>query len=90
MITVRGSRFNVSSSAVLRLSNDPLNVQATATPVRMSNHLNNHGRHKSTIQQVQVLANKFAFGGYAFAVYTYVYVATAVKPMQRFEKYFEV
>ena len=33
MITVRGDGFNVSSSAVLQLTNNSLQVQATASPV---------------------------------------------------------
>ena len=33
MITVRGDGFNVSSTAVLQLTNNSLQVQATASPV---------------------------------------------------------
>jgi len=36
MITVRGGGFNVSSTAVLQLTNNSLQVQATASPVSMS------------------------------------------------------
>ena len=35
-ITVTGSQFNVSSTAVLRLTNDLLDLQATANPVSAS------------------------------------------------------
>ena len=42
MVTVTGSMFNVSSTAVLRLTNDLLHLQATATPVSTSSHVNDH------------------------------------------------